>query len=381
MPDRSRWSARVAVAVLAACTPLAAAGAGSAEPFFRDQTAVDASEFGPLCTPDDSGVGTPDEASLEELSGLVSAGGLLYAVGDSGSDRAVAVMDGNCAVQRWLPLPVDPYDVEDMASGPDGRLWLADTGDNGRRRDTVALIAMDRDTGAGELHRLTYPDGPHDAETVLVQNDGTPLIVTKEVFGAGNVYRPAEGAGVGGLASPGPTPLEKVGTLDVAETNGADDATTGSGTTAPALHSTMFTGGAVSADGTVAAVRSYSDVFLFSAPDGDLAAAFAAGPVVRAHVPQQPQGESIAFTENGDLLIASEAREGPVPPIQALPGRYRGCSSRPARRQSRTRRRRIRRERCGGSASPAARSCSWSAPASWSAAVPDRSVLREMLRA
>ncbi|WP_261995199.1 hypothetical protein [Rhodococcus opacus] len=41
---------------------------------------------------------------------------------------------------------------------------------------------------------------------------------------------------------------------------------------------------------------------------------------MRAHVPQQPQGESIAFTENGDLLIASEAREGPVPPIQALPG-------------------------------------------------------------
>ncbi|TQC44520.1 hypothetical protein EEB14_36825 [Rhodococcus sp. WS4] len=320
MPDRLRWTARVAVTVFAACSPLAAAGVGSAEPFFRDQTAVDASEFGPLCTPDDSVVGTPDEASLEELSGLVSVGGLLYAVGDSGSDRAVAVLDGNCAVQRWLPLPADPYDVEDVASGPDGRLWLADTGDNGRRRDTVALIAMDRETGAGELHRLTYPDGPHDAETLLVQRDGTPLIVTKEVFGAGNVYRPVGGVAVGDLASAGPTPLEKAGTLDVSETNGADDATTGSGTTAPALHSTMFTGGAVSADGTVAAVRSYSDVFLFSAPDGDLAAAFAAGPVVRAHVPEQPQGESVAFTENGDLLIASEAREGPVPPIQVLPG-------------------------------------------------------------
>lgn len=310
----------MAVAVLAACAPLAAAGVGNAEPFFRDRTAVDASEFGPLCTPDDSAIGTPDEASLEELSGLVSAGGLLYAVGDSGSDRAVAVMDGNCAVQRWLPLPVDPYDVEDMASGPDGRLWLADTGDNGRRRETVALIAMDRDTGAGELHRLTYPDGPHDAETVLVQRDGTPLIVTKEVFGAGNVYRPVGGVAVGDLASPGPTPLEKVGTLDVSATNGVDDATTGSGTTAPAVHSTMFTGGAVSPDGTVAAVRSYSDVFLFSAPDGDLATAFAAGPAVRAHVPEQPQGESVAFTEDGDLLIASEAREGPVPPIRVLPG-------------------------------------------------------------
>ncbi|WP_072687744.1 hypothetical protein [Rhodococcus marinonascens] len=318
MPDCPRWSAAATVVVLAGCAPLATVTVGSAQSVFLDRAFVDASEFTPDCTPDDSGVGAPEGASLDELSGLASTGGLLYAVGDSGSDRAVAVMGADCVVHRWLPLPVDPYDVEDMAVGPDGRLWLADVGDNGRRRDTVALIAMDRDTGAGELHRLTYPDGPHDAETILIQRDGTPLIVTKELFGAGSVYRPVGGAEVGGLATPGPTPLEKVGVLDVSEASGAD--AEGGGTTAQALHSTMFTGGAVSADGTVAAVRNYSDVFLFSAPDGDLLAAFASGPAVRARVPQQPQGEAVAFTENGDLLIASEARGGPIPPVQMLPG-------------------------------------------------------------
>ncbi|MEV0946378.1 hypothetical protein [Rhodococcus sp. NPDC049939] len=318
MPDCSRWSTAVAVAVLAGSALLAPATVGSAQTVLPDRNLVDASEFVPVCTPDDSVVGPPEEASLDELSGFVSTGGLLYAIGDSGSDRAVAVMDANCTVQRWLPIPVDPYDVEDMAVGPDGRLWLADVGDNGRRRDTVALISMDRDTGVGELHRLSYPDGPHDAETILIQRDGTPLVVTKELFGAGGVYRPVGDAGVGGLATPGPTPLEKAGELGAPKSAGVD--ADGRGVTAPALNSTMFTGGAVSADGTVAAVRNYSDVFLFSAPDGDLLAALTSGPAVRARVPYQPQGEAVAFNENGDLLIGSEARGGPLPPVQMLPG-------------------------------------------------------------
>ncbi|WP_213571744.1 hypothetical protein [Rhodococcus sp. USK13] len=321
MPERSRWFTAGSVAVVAVCAPLATTASGSAQPILGDQITVEASDFEPFCTPHTVDPGSiPDEASLDELSGLVSVKGRSYAVGDSGSDRAVADLDGSCGVTGWLSVPVDPYDVEDLATGPDGRLWLADIGDNGRRRETVALIGMDRATGAGQLHRLTYPDGAHDAETVLVQRDGTPLIVTKEVFGPGIVYRPAGGVSVDALASPGPTPLERVGSLDVAEPNGAGNATTGAGTTAPAVYSTMFTGGAVSADGTVAAVRSYTDVFLFAAPDGDVAAALAAGPTVRVHLPAQPQGEAVAFTEDGDLLIASEARDGPIPPVEVLRG-------------------------------------------------------------
>ena len=46
-------------------------------------------------------------------------------------------------------------------------------------------------TGPRGLFRLTYPDGPHDAEALLLAPDGTPYVVTKEVLGASSVYRPA----------------------------------------------------------------------------------------------------------------------------------------------------------------------------------------------
>ncbi|BCN58692.1 hypothetical protein [Prescottella equi] len=261
--------------------------------------------FEPVCTPTDP--------ALAELSGLAVLDGKTYGIGDSGTDDAVVVLDGNCAVTGTVPVPVDPYDIEDMGVGPDGRLWLADTGDNLRARSTVALIALDPASGDGQLHRLTYPDGPHDAEALLMQRDGVPLIVTKEVLVANGVYRPAGGVSVDGLASPGPTALERVGELRIGPT-------TTPGGPVPVGGSTLVTGGAVSADGTVAALRTYTDVYLFSAPDGDLARALTTTTPVRVALPNQPQGEAIAFTPGGDLLAGSESAGGPLPPLQVLPG-------------------------------------------------------------
>ena len=43
-------------------------------------------------------------------------------------------MDLNCVVQKQIPVPIDPYDVEDLAVS--GRtLVLSDTGDNLRTRE------------------------------------------------------------------------------------------------------------------------------------------------------------------------------------------------------------------------------------------------------
>ena len=87
------------------------------------------------------------------------------AMGDGGSDDFVFEMDLNCVVQKQIPVPIDPYDVEDLAVS--GRtLVLSDTGDNLRTRETVAFITMDLDSGDGTLHRLTYPDGAHDTESI-----------------------------------------------------------------------------------------------------------------------------------------------------------------------------------------------------------------------
>ena len=88
----------------------------------------------------------------------------------------------------------------------------------------------------------------------------------------------------------------------------------------PVAGSILVTGGAVSADGRVVAVRTYTDVYLYPAPDGDIAAALTGATPVRVPMPNQPQGEAIAFTPDGDLLSASEANGGPLPPIQILSG-------------------------------------------------------------
>ena len=98
------------------------------------------------------------------------------------------------------PPPVDPYDPEDLAVGADGTVWLADTGDNNANRPTVALLAL-RPDGTTSVYRLTYPDGPHDAEALLLAPDGTPYIVTKEVLGASGVYRPAAALVDGGTVA------------------------------------------------------------------------------------------------------------------------------------------------------------------------------------
>ncbi len=266
---------------------------------------VTGAQFDQVCTPTDPALG--------ELSGLAAVGGLMYAIGDSGADDSVTVMDGDCVTTGTLPVPVDPYDIEDMGVGPDGRLWLSDTGDNDRVRQTVALISLDPASGDGQLHRLTYPDGPHDAETLLVQRDGVPLVVTKEVLAANGIYRPAGETTLAGLASPGPTALERVGEVRLGPTDTP-------GGPVPIGGSTLVTGGAVSADGTVAAVRTYTDVYLFSAPDGDLVRAMTTTTPVRVALPNEPQGEAVAFTPDGDLLAGSEGAGGPLQPIRILRG-------------------------------------------------------------
>nr|WP_116042383.1 hypothetical protein [Amycolatopsis palatopharyngis] len=240
---------------------------------------------------------------LAELSGLAADDEHWYAVSDGGTRIQVFVLNRDCSVERTITDPIDPYDVEDMARAGDGTLWLADTGDNRKRRDTVALHEVRPDGGA-TLYRLTYPDGPHDAEALLLDPAGVPYVITKNVLGTSEVYRPA-----GPLTSPGPTPLENVGSLRFESTDTKGGPVGGTG-------SVLVTGGAVSADGTVVALRTYTDAYLYRVPGGDIAAALQGAPV-RVPLPGENQGEAIAFEPGGTLLSAGE---GTAQPVRAVPG-------------------------------------------------------------
>jgi hypothetical protein len=233
------------------------------------------------------------DGRLAELSGLVAVGDQVLAVNDGGDQVAVHLLDAVCQVVDEHTAPVDPYDPEDMALGADGTVWLADTGDNNVNRPTVALIALHPDGTTG-VFRLSYPDGPHDAEALLLAPDGTPYLVTKEVLGASKVYRPASA-------------LVDGGTVALAEVASVNLTLTGTpGGPVGRAGQLMITGGAVSGDGTRLTLRTYTDAYVWPLTGSDVPAALAATPV-RIPLPESPQGEAISFTpDNQQLLIASE---------------------------------------------------------------------------
>ncbi|MGW4484678.1 hypothetical protein ACWEOE_12635 [Amycolatopsis sp. NPDC004368] len=239
------------------------------------------------------------DSRLSELSGLVSDGDRWYAIDDGGTKVQVFVLNHSCKVQSVLTASTDPYDVEDLARAADGTLWLSDTGDNSHKRTTVALMEMKPAGGSVTLHRLTYPDGSHDTEALILDRSGTPYLITKEVLGDAAVYRPT-----GPLATPGPTPLEKVGSLNIHDTDTP-------GGPVGAFGSVLVTGGATSADGSVVALRTYTDAYLYPAPDGDVLAALKRNPV-RIPLPNEKQGEAIAFEPDGTLLSGSEGVGQPI---------------------------------------------------------------------
>lgn len=256
----------------------------------------------PLCTVDDE--------RLDELSGLAVDAAGLWGIADDGRRVEIHRLDrADCGVVATRTARIDPRDTEDLAVGPDGALWVADIGDNERERDTVAVIVVP----AGReprLHRLTYPDGRHDAEALLVDAAGRPVIVTKDASRPAGIYR-TEGPPAGER----PTPLVRVGELVLPESSTEGGPLGG-------LGSRVVTGAAATADRGVVAVRTYTDAWLYPAPDGDVVAALA-GPgarPVRVPLPGEPQGEAIAFDADGTLLSGSEARGGEPGELRAVPG-------------------------------------------------------------
>jgi hypothetical protein len=230
---------------------------------------------------------------LPELSGLVGVGDGMLAMNDGGDEATVYALDGACAVGEVRSVAVDPYDPEDLAVGADGTVWLADTGDNDHQRTTVALIGL-RPDGSSTLTRLTYPDGAHDAEALLLAPDGTPYVVTKEVLGASSVYRPE-------------APLADGATIPMTRVLGMGFTLTGTpGGPVGRAGQLLVTGGAVSADGQRVALRTYTDAYVWPLDGSDVVAALS-GPPVRVPLPDSPQGEAIAFAANNrDLLVSSE---------------------------------------------------------------------------
>ena len=141
---------------------------------------------------------------IAESSGVAVATrtpGLLFTFNDSGNKpRFYAVDRAGATVATYDVTDAANVDWEDMAAAPaaDGTptLWFADIGDNDAGRPDIAVYAVPEPRvrpGAHRVpavaYRLRYPDGPHNAETLLVDPRRHRLfVVTKTWVGGSRVY-------------------------------------------------------------------------------------------------------------------------------------------------------------------------------------------------
>jgi hypothetical protein len=257
---------------------------------------------------DDGVLCTIRDPRISESSGLAASADRLWTINDGGSSLRVYELDRSCRVLRTIDDDIDPYDVEDLARAADGTLWLADIGDNRLDRKTVALERL-RPDGTATLFRLTYPDGPHDAEAVLLTPDGRLYIATKEPL-ASNIYTYD-----GSLSASRATPLRRVASIGLMPTgtSGGPVGTAGQ---------VLVTGGAVAPDGRSVVLRTYTDAYVFDAPDGDVEKALRDGDRRRIPLPPTAQGEAVTFSADGrSLLTSTEGVPGAVHvvPLGAAP--------------------------------------------------------------
>ena len=225
---------------------------------------------------------TIDDDRLVEISGMAMSNthaNVMWFTNDSGDEaRLYAVDIGTCRTVGEVRLRgVRARDFEGLSSSTagDGRafLWIGDIGDN---RDSWPDISIYRIREPRELGlrnrkprqwRFTYPDRPHNAETLMVQGERT-WVATWQLASGGLYSVPL---------SRGTSIARRVADVGA-----------------------LTTDGAINPSGTGYVLRDYLDVHVFRGlPPGRRIATFA--------LPTQVQGEAVTWTRDGrGLFIASE---------------------------------------------------------------------------
>jgi hypothetical protein len=267
-----------------------------------------------------SSAGPITDPALTEISGIhagVRNPGVWWVHNDSGDTARVFALDGNGAVRGTYALSgATAVDWEDItvvggATPGSGTIYAADIGDNPLARTEIQLYRVAEPavpttgpavsealTGVETLH-LTYPDGPHDAETFMIDPDtGDVIVITKLLTGGTvGVYRAA-----GPLAAGSTTQLTKVDQI-----------------TYPSGLANAVTGGDVAANGTAVVIRTYGGVRVYNHSKGTpLWNAFHTPPC-NAPLPSELQGEAVTFNPAATALVTVSEGANQTLHVSSLP--------------------------------------------------------------
>jgi hypothetical protein len=223
------------------------------------------------------------DPQIVESSGLVVRDGLMATVNDSGDSGRVFVVDADsCRTVGTTSWSEEAEDIEAIApAGRDGAdVLVGDIGDNLTARGSVRLLRVPvgrvQQTVTPTTYEITDPDGPRDAEALLVHPR------------TGRVYIASKGL-MAGILYAAPSTLSEDG--DNRMTELAD---------VPG----MVTDGAFFPDGRHFVLRTYSRAVFYSFPGLEA--------VGEVDLPDQQQGEGIAVDERGRVHLSSEGLEAPV---------------------------------------------------------------------
>lgn len=218
----------------------------------------------------------------------------LWALNDSHEPVLVALDSKGAVVGHVRVSGTKVEDWEAVAIGPCPAgtcIYVGDIGDNEAKRANIVIYRIPEpaespgSVAVADLLRMTYPDGAHDAEALLVTPKGEVLIVTKGDTGPVALYRVPEDAKPGGTAM-----LQPIGKPRQSGKAAADD---------------RITDGAVSPSGAWVALRTNSVVLLYRSDDF-MSGNWKEASRVSIEAIGEPQGEGIAFGDERTIYVVGE---------------------------------------------------------------------------
>lgn len=256
--------------------------------------------------------------AINESSGLAASQlnpNVYWTHNDSGDGPFVYAFDATGASRGVFRVAgAQARDWEDMGVGPGPErgksyLYLGDIGDNNEVREEIVvyrvaeptLTAADKastkakpgTTKPAEAIRLRYPDGKHDAETLLVHpTSGNIYVVTKIMLRNASVYEATAPVTTGQTIT-----MKRIGEIRI-----------------PSLLGGVLTGGSISPDGRRVAFCDYMQGYEAELPKtsknfDDIWKQKITG----FNLGQREQGEAITYRSDGKALLATS--EGKSPPL------------------------------------------------------------------
>jgi hypothetical protein len=214
------------------------------------------------------------DPAITESSGLVDLGSIMVTTNDSGGDPLVFVVDPRSGRTVGHTTFTDSVtDVEALAPAGGHSVWVGDIGDNDEQRASVEVyrvpVARGDRTVDAPAYELRYPDGPHDAESLVAGPDGRLYVITKGILGGTAYAAPRH------LEPDHANLLRPVASVDVWATDAA-----------------LFP------DGQHILVRGYDTAVVYTFPGFR--------PVASFDLPRQKQGEGVSIATSGRVLLSSE---------------------------------------------------------------------------